>query len=213
MKKNPPELYGVKYLKKAKASKALNAGEEKTTRWEDNGTFYGAAMAAYAIAKKVKAKSILDVGCGRGFVVRHLRKLSMKAEGCEYGTEAVKHSVCDSVWGDLTGKLPYKDNEFDMATSLGVLSHLPEEYIPNALAELSRVSAKALWTNILILFHPGQEHHLTVKAPYLWKPQFVAAGWQLAPWSIDFLQEHKMTRSHYGWSQIWLPKLLVQKPA
>jgi len=193
----------VEYLKKPKASKALNLGIERTTRWEDNGTYYGAAVCARGIAGKFDCKSVLDVGAGRGFVVRHLRNMGFKAHGIEYGTEAVEHSIAECAEGDLTKRLPADDGAYDLTLCLGVLSHLPGDTVKHALKELHRVTSKALWTHILILPHPLQLHHLTVESREWWDPLFAVTGW-VPEKAGGLLETLGMHRSHRGWSQVWL---------
>ena len=205
MKKNPPEMYGVKYLKGLKASRALDEGTEQTTRWDDNGTFFGAAVTAKKLAEKLGCRSVLDVGCGRGFTVRHLRNMGLRADGIEYGTEAVEHSVCEAKWGDLTDTLPPGDETYDLTISLGVLSHPPKETTFNALSELRRVTKKALWTGIQVVPHELQLHHLTIMPPDWWQSMFSAAGWKDAGLT-EWLDDHGRNINKLAWSNVWLPR-------
>jgi SAM-dependent methyltransferase len=169
--KNPPEFYSEAYLKSP-----LSAADLSVTRWEDNGIFHSSAMAASRIATAVETRFILDVGCGRGFVVNHLRAMGYSAVGLEYGEAALKHSVCGASFCDLTEGLPYTGSPFGLVFCHGVLSHLPEESVPFALSELFRVTNNAFWMNVLTKKTPTQEHHKTFRPEEWWASRLREAG-------------------------------------
>jgi len=169
--KNPPDFYDESYLKSP-----MSAADLSVTRWSDNGIFYTAALAASRIAKAINAESVLDVGCGRGFVVNHLRHMGYDASGLEYGEAALKHSVCGSTFCDLTAGLPCADSAYGLVLCHGVLSHIPEDDVPFALSELFRVASGALWSNVLTKKTPTQEHHKTFRPEEWWASRLKEAG-------------------------------------
>jgi SAM-dependent methyltransferase len=174
--KNPSSFYNEAYLKSP-----MSAADPSLTRWEDNGLFYTAARVAAAIAARLGTGSILDVGCGRGFVVRHLRDgFGYDARGLEYGEAALAHSVCDAEFCDLTGMLPCVDSSYGLIICHGVLSHIPESDIPHALGELRRVAGMALWANVLVKETPTQQHHKTFRSTEWWQEKLVVAGFERA---------------------------------
>lgn len=84
-------------------------------------------------------RRLLDVGCGTGTMLIHLRRY-----GCTYGVdmdhEAVGfcrerglHTVAQATALDL----PYEDGAFDLVTFLDVLEHIPDQ--DSALVEARRV--------------------------------------------------------------------------
>lgn len=82
------------------------------------------------------ASAYLDVGCGRGEMVRYARELGLEA----YGLELVPE-LCDErriFQGELTA-LPFPVKRFDYVSCYDVLEHLPESQIRPALEELRRV--------------------------------------------------------------------------
>jgi len=204
VKKNPPEFYGVEYLHR------VMGGTGGKTRWEDNGAFYNTALFCRALLERYGRSElfenrILDVGCGRGWVVRHLRNMGFKAEGVEYGYGALENSVCNAVWADLTEELPCEDGSYDLVVCLGVLSHLPPNTVQHAIKELHRVSRGLLFNNILVLYHHLQRHHLTIKPKQWWLPKFKKAGW--VPLGIeDMLKEWGFNRSKHQWAEVWRKK-------
>ena len=181
-KKNPPSFYGMDYL-----DQKMDPGT--VTRWDDNGIFYGLAVGVQGLTKLTPIKSILEVGCGRGWVVRHLRNLGFIADGMEYSDEAVRFSVCESRKGDLTEKLPYDNGSYDLVLCIGVLSHLPATSLINAANELARVSKRFVWTNIQLAWHSHQLHHKTFLPHEIWSLIFAKAGLREAEEYNGFLKK------------------------
>lgn len=176
-------------------------------RGVDNGHFYQMAHTlghlTEALFDDPNKVSILDVGCGRGFVLRHLENIGFKKlKGFEYGPLDEVRPVTPLVsWADLTVGLPVANNSWDLVACVGVLSHLPEHLVDHAIRELYRVTGAVLMTNILIKDHPLQRHHLTVQPPQWWKPRFQRVGWNALEMG-DFLEERGF-RSEGQWAQVW----------
>ena len=141
-KPNPADAYGVAYLK-------LPWGA--SSRWENDHLFKWLANNHVKIMRALGWESFLDVGCGRGWVVKNVRDLNFQADGLEYGTGAIQHSVCGARFGDLTQRLPVADNSYDYVACVGVITHIPPEAVPNAVAELARVARHGVSVNIHVL--------------------------------------------------------------
>jgi SAM-dependent methyltransferase len=72
--------------------------------------------------------SVLDIGCGRGFVVRDLLQKGYKARGIDFDGESIFDSVAHaghfpSEVGDLN-HLPYQDASFDAILLAGTVEHV-----------------------------------------------------------------------------------------
>jgi SAM-dependent methyltransferase len=91
---------------------------------------------------------ILDVGCGKGFLLHEFRQLLPQAEIA--GFDVSEHALADapeSVRGNLfryraQDALPYGDGQFDLVVSLGVLHNLRLFELKTALAEIERVGRR-----------------------------------------------------------------------
>ena len=83
--------------------------------------------------------NLLDIGCGNGnYLVDENRKKIRWATGIDVDKNSVKKNKClDEIAIGNIEKLPFKNNSFDIVTSLWVLEHIknPEE----AVREVNRV--------------------------------------------------------------------------
>lgn len=107
------------------------------------------------IAKKLIKKyklsnrsSLLDVGCGKGFLLFEIKKLlpGIKIEGLDISSYAIKKSPKTIQkylkTGNAGKKFKFKNKQFDLAISLGCVHNLEINHIKIFLRELSRVSRK-----------------------------------------------------------------------
>jgi SAM-dependent methyltransferase len=90
---------------------------------------------------------ILDVGCGKGFLLYEFKKLLPRAiiSGLDrsiYAIENSKEEVRENLTLGRASKLPYDDKSFDFVFSINTLHCLHNFELENALSEIERVSAK-----------------------------------------------------------------------
>lgn len=106
---------------------------------------------AFALAEVAAGMRVLDVGCGRGEILRHAARLGADAIGIDYAEVAVRMSqqVIEPLEGVVPGKtavlladakrLPFNDASFDRVLMFDVVEHLHPWELDQALAEVSRV--------------------------------------------------------------------------
>lgn len=87
-------------------------------------------------------KSILDVGCGDGFVINSLAG-KYECTGVDISETALKSVQCRKMVASAT-ELPFEDDSFDLVMINDVIEHLPGEILTAALRELQRVTRKYL---------------------------------------------------------------------
>lgn len=107
--------------------------------------------AAFKLAEITPGMQVLDVGCGRGEILRHCAALGADAFGIDYAPVAVKMSqqVIEGVEGQTPGKtavaladakyLPFPDACFDRVLMFDVVEHLHPWELHQAMLEVHRV--------------------------------------------------------------------------
>ena len=88
---------------------------------------------------------VLDIGCGKGFLLAELRELvpGISVRGIDISSYAISHAP-EAVASRLTvgdcARLPYREKEFDLAISINVFHNLVAPRLHSALREMSRVA-------------------------------------------------------------------------
>lgn len=107
----------------------------------DSGLYYSIAVHLHKSFPEVG--DILDVGCGKGFLVQHLTNLGYRAEGTDFSAYAVKNAVGKVKQADILHlKQAYKRKRFDLAVSWQVLEHIQPHLIPQALGQIYGILRK-----------------------------------------------------------------------
>ena len=106
---------------------------------------------AFNLAAVEPGMCVLDVGCGRGEILRHAAKLGADAYGIDYAPVAVSLSqqVIQGMDGAAPGRtavfladakhLPFPDAHFDRVLMFDVVEHLHPWELHDALLEIRRV--------------------------------------------------------------------------
>ena len=98
------------------------------------------------------ATSLLDVGCGRGFLLNYIGEhTQLQTTGCDLYDNVATLKKAAYKKGTIY-KLPFEDNEFDVVTCSHTIEHLRE--LPEAIKELKRVARKQL-----IIVTPCQRYY------------------------------------------------------
>jgi 2-polyprenyl-3-methyl-5-hydroxy-6-metoxy-1,4-benzoquinol methylase len=101
-------------------------------------------------------ESLLDVGCGEGVLTR---RWAERLEGRRVVGFDLQDPKLEAHWtatpppanlefrtGDASGGLPFADGEFDLATAIEVLEHVPGP--ERTVAEMARVAARHLLVSV-----------------------------------------------------------------
>jgi len=92
--------------------------------------------------------SILDIGCGKAFLLHELKLLLPRLRVCgidlsEHGLAGATDEIRPHLFQYKVQKpLPFDDNEFDVVISLGTLHNLRIFELKTSLAEMERVGKK-----------------------------------------------------------------------
>jgi len=87
---------------------------------------------------------ILDVGCGKGFLLYDFKKIdsSFEVHGLDisqYAIDNSKKEIKKNLVRGCASKLPYEDNYFDLVISINTLHNLYNYELMSALQEIERV--------------------------------------------------------------------------
>jgi SAM-dependent methyltransferase len=90
---------------------------------------------------------LLDVGCGKGFLLHEFTQVvpGLEVAGIDisaYGIENSKEEVRSSLQVGHASKLPFGEKSFDLVISLGTLHNLGIEELWSAVSEIERVGAR-----------------------------------------------------------------------
>lgn len=90
-----------------------------------------------------KGDKILDVGCGKAYLLYELHLLGMEVHGfdiSEHGLADAKEEIRDNLFNHRAEKpYPFADNEFDLVITLNTLHNLEIFDLKVALEEIERV--------------------------------------------------------------------------
>lgn len=139
----PPDLYTEDYF--------LHACEGFQEFSETQGERLSRRLAAaFAVAEITPSMTVLDVGCGRGEIVRHCARLGADAFGVDYAPVAVAMSqkavAHENGASGKTGvaqsdakRLPFPNEHFDRVLMFDVVEHLYPWELHQAMLEARRV--------------------------------------------------------------------------
>ncbi len=107
---------------------------------EDPDPYQEQVLADLAAILPKDTRSLLDAGCGQGYVARQLSGQS-RISGLDRSWERLSQAYGRRVLGDIAA-MPFADRAFDLVMANDVLEHLNEQDFRRALQELTRVATK-----------------------------------------------------------------------
>lgn len=165
---------------------------------------------ADGVLSKASPSSLIDVGCGEGILTRRWARqgqVTGRLVGIDLEDPELQAHWLDDVPDNLEFKtasadaLPFADGEFEMATALEVLEHVPRPEA--ALAEMARVATK--WVMLSVPREPVWRLLNMARGAYL--KQFGNTPGHLNHWSkrsfIKLAQgfgEVELVRSPFPWT-------------
>lgn len=155
--------------------------------------------------------SWLDVGCGLGFMIRHLQNLGEQARGIDISNWALKNSVIKEVYRcDLRDLKNFvsKIGIPDILCILRTLEYLPEDEIEKVLEDLPYFFNIAIPICIVISDHKNQSiplsssiGRLTMKPKHWWETKFEKFNLEIDEKLTNFVISKKK-----NWDGFWILK-------
>lgn len=113
---------------------------------ERRGRFWDAILSGYSIG------SVLEIGCGQGANLVHLARTLDPADvwGVDINATALaiarENAPGVNVVASRARRLPFRDGLVDLAFTIGVLIHQPDDSLPEVISEIVRCSRRyVLW--------------------------------------------------------------------
>lgn len=130
---------------------------------------------------------VLDVGCAKGFIVRALRELEIKADGCDiskyalsFAPEGCWNSDNDEAWRQRA------DVNYTHVLIKDVLEHLTEKQLYGMLSKISQVTSRIMCVIPMgdngvyrIREYHTEVSHLIAENEKWWQKAFAKAGWHV----------------------------------
>ena len=156
--------YVARVVEYDKAECAAVAGQFGAEYWDGDRRYgYGGYSydgrwlpVAQAIAEHYGLRAgqrVLDVGCGKGFLLYELTRAvpGLEVAGLDvsaYALEHAKEEVASALTLGNAARLPYADDSFDLVLSLGTLHNLGIGDLFSALGEIERVARSAAYVMV-----------------------------------------------------------------
>ena len=112
------------------------------------GRWKKAAQKLIEIYKLNNKSNILDVGCGKGFLLYEIKKIlpKIKITGIDISSYGLKNSKVEIkkflYKKDIRKQLKYKSKQFDLVFSINTLHNLEINFLTQAIKEIQRVGKK-----------------------------------------------------------------------
>lgn len=140
-----------------------------------------AGTMASSIANDFKVRSVIDVGCGTGALLKALRDRGCEVFGLEYSGAALKYCRARGLSVakfDLEKDVFDNHRTFDVAVSMEVAEHLPARIADRYVDLLTHLSQVIIFTAA----PPGQggTDHVNLQPPSYWISKFRQRGFEHA---------------------------------
>ena len=153
----------------------------------DGGTYY--PIMWKNIVDRYDVKTVLDIGCGRGYASKYFQSIGCDILGVDGSTKAEEMSLISEhfLLNDYEGgpalsrsKIEYdgkaiKDFVFDLCWCCEFVEHVWEEYAPNFIEDFKKCKYVAM-----TFAEPGQggHHHVNEQPEEYWVTKLEASGFE-----------------------------------
>jgi polysaccharide pyruvyl transferase WcaK-like protein/SAM-dependent methyltransferase len=178
------------------------------------------------VVSTLRPRSVLDVGCGRGFFLRRMLTHGVPAAGLECSEAAWSDAPAEVKSIIRVVRIEDVTQQYDVVTAFDVMEHIYEEDIANFVGHMKRIATRYIALNICASPEGGPIHtirrgqpipddlewlavsgHVTIRHRSWWKAQFEDSLWH----SDEDI--HKIWLSSLGFPAWEAHNLLILKRA
>lgn len=161
------------------------------------------ALAKFLVEGFPLSESVLDVGCAKGFLLRHLREtleineFDWKLEGFDISEYAIDHAeeeVKDIVSVASVDDFQFK-RKYDLMVCTDVFEHLTSEQSLGFLSRAREFVNDSIFA--IIDDNPDEESHINIQTREEWNEIFHEAGWSqdvVCKWQLRCGMEHRFIK-------------------
>lgn len=127
-----------------------------------------------------KPKSVLELGCARGYVLKRILDTGIPGRGLEVSKHCCMTRVCEEVveWDICRNAWP-ADRVYDLCYSVAVMEHIPEDRLPVVLNLMKMCSERGLHGIDFGEKDDGNDKtHVTLRSKAWWRAKFDEHGLQ-----------------------------------
>jgi len=131
-------------------------------------------------------KKVADIGCAKGYVVKHLNCFNVECFGSDisvYAINSAELEVREKLFIENIDNLHYADSEFELVTCFETLEHIPEAELDKTIDELARISNKYLFLTIAHEYNKEDKTHVSLFPREWWINKFASRGLDI-DWSL-----------------------------
>ncbi len=174
LRKLPQSKRNVQARSDKKSLEVIRISKEFGEMYFDGPREYGYGGYAYdgrwiPVAKDIvdhfnlkRNQRVLDVGCGKGFLVKDLMAVCPGLEVfgldiSEYAIQNCEPEVADRLYLGSADQLPFPNNSFDCVLAINSIHNLPQEKIIVALKEIQRLSGGKAFVQVDSYLSPEEK--------------------------------------------------------
>lgn len=130
---------------------------------------------AKQIVRDINPKTVLDVGCAKGFLVEALRDLGVEAYGIDISEYAISQ-VRDDIkpYCKVASAEEPLDRQYDLIVNIEVLEHIEKTLIPNIIANICKHTDKVIFSSTPSDFK--EVTHINIQPIEYWVEKFYQNG-------------------------------------
>lgn len=152
------------------------------------------------IVEKLAPKSVLDVGCATGVLLKALHERGVSVEGFDISWWAVSHGVVSKMWqGSAADQRAFRDTQVDLITATELPEHLTEREALDFLHHTIRHGRRLLLLGVFGVDDSdhavGDHSHIGVRPVEWWTEAADLYGWELDAAATDSFNEDDRSTS------------------
>ena len=121
-------------------------------------------------------KTVMELGCARGYLTQALRELNIKAYGIDISKWAIDHASEEVKkyieLGNICNMSKWKDRIFDLVVAKDVLEHIEPNMLSKALNETTRIAKEYIYVYVPIIDNGKDKTHVSIYPSNWWKREF-----------------------------------------